>query len=135
MRIVLDTNVLMSGIFWSGPPARILAAWSEGRFDLLASLEILTEYRLVGRRLTGTYPSIDIGPVLDLVIRESRIVEPVPQPSNACDDPDDVKFLACAIAGKAACVVSGDRALLRVSGYDGVEVVKPKDFLKKYLDE
>jgi putative PIN family toxin of toxin-antitoxin system len=135
MRVVLDTNVLMSGIFWSGPPARILAEWSEGRFDFLASLEILTEYRLVGKRLAKKYRSLELGPVLDLVIRESRIVEPVPQPSHACDDPDDVKFLACAIAGKAASVVSGDRALLRASGYKGIEVVRPKDFLEQYLNE
>ena len=135
MRIVLDTNVLMSGIFWAGPPAGILAPWSEGRFDLLASLEILTEYRRVGKRLGEQYPSIDVGPVLDLVIRESRIVEPLPQPASACDDPDDVKFLACAIAGRAACVVSGDRALLRASGYEGIEVVRPKDFSKRFLGE
>jgi putative PIN family toxin of toxin-antitoxin system len=135
MRVVLDTNVLMSGIFWTGSPARILAAWSEGRFDLLASLEILTEYRRVGKRLAEQYPSVDIDPVLDLIIRESRIVEPVPLPANACDDPDDVKFLACAIAGRAACVVSGDRALLRVSGYEGIEVVTPRDFLKRFVDK
>ena len=135
MRVVLDTNVLMSGIFWAGPPARILAAWSEGRFDLLASLAILIEYRLVGERLSEQYPSVDIDPVLDLVIRESRIVESVPLPVNACDDPDDVMFLACAIAGKAACVVSGDRTLLRASGYKGIEVVKPRDFLARIMDE
>ncbi len=135
MRIVLDTNVLMSGIFWTGPPARILDAWSKGRFDLLASLEILTEYRRVGKRLGEQYPSVDIGSALDLVIRESRIVESVPQPVDACDDADDVKFLACAIAGKAVCVVSGDRALLRASGYEGIKVVKPKDFLDRIMGE
>ena len=135
MRIVLDTNVLMSGIFWAGPPAGILEAWSEGRFDLLASLEILAEYRLVGKRLAGKYPSVDIGPVLDLVIRESRIVEPLPQPTDACDDPDDVKFLACAISGNADYVVSGDRALLRASGYEGIEVLRPQEFLQQLLAE
>ena len=124
----------MSGIFWAGPPARILAAWSEGRFDLLASLEILTEYRRVGKRLGEQFPSIDIVHVLDLVIRESRIVEQVSLPANTCDDPDDVKFLSCAIAGKAVCVVSGDRALLRVSGYEGIEVVKPSDFLDRIME-
>ena len=133
MRIVLDTNVLMSGIFWSGPPARILEAWAEGSFDLLASLEILAEYRRVGKRLGEQYPTVDIDSVLDLVIREIRIVEPVLLPANACDDPDDVKFLACAIAGKAACVVSGDRALLKVSGYEGIEVVRPRGFLERVI--
>lgn len=135
MRIVLDTNVLMSGIFFSGPPASILAAWAEGRLELLATVEILAEYRRVGSRLSRQYPSIDAKPVLDLIVRESRIVEPFPVPADACDDEDDVKFLACAISGRAACVVSGDRALLRASGHEGIEVVTPRDFLTRFLDE
>ena len=125
MRIVLDTNVLVSGIFFAGPPASILAAWAEGRLELLATVEILAEYRRVGERLSRRYPTIDVNPVLDLVLRESRIVEPCPVPEDVCDDRDDVKFMACAISGYATCVVSGDRALLRASGYEGVEVVTP----------
>jgi predicted nucleic acid-binding protein len=58
MRVVLDTNVLMSGIFFTGPPARILAAWAEGDLDLLASVDILAEYRRVGDRLRKKYPSV-----------------------------------------------------------------------------
>jgi len=135
MRLVLDTNVLMSGIFFAGPPARILAAWAEGRFDLLATVEILAEYRRVAKRLAKQYPSIDVDPVLDLVIRECRIVEPLPVPTDACDDEDDVKFLACAISGRATCVVSGDRALLRASGYEGIEVLTPRSVVQRFLGE
>ena len=51
MRVVLDTNVLMSGIFFAGPPATILAAWVEGELELLASVDILTKYRRAGSRL------------------------------------------------------------------------------------
>ena len=135
MRVVLDTNVLMSGIFFAGPPGRILAAWVEGHLDLLASVDILTEYRRVAKRLAQRYPSIDADPVLDLVTCESRIVNPVPLPADACDDEDDVMFLACAIAGDATCVVSGDRALLRASGYEGVEVMTPRNFSRRFLGE
>jgi putative PIN family toxin of toxin-antitoxin system len=135
MRVVLDTNVLMSGIFFAGPPARILAAWAEGRFDLLATVEVLTEYRRVANRLTKKYPSIEVAPVLDLIIRECRIVEPFPVPVEACDDEDDVKFLACAISGEATCIVSGDRALLRASGYEGIEVLTPRSFMKRFVGE
>ena len=133
MRIVLDTNVLMSGIFFAGPPALILAAWAEGRLELLATVEILAEYRRVGSRLSKKYASVDVDPVLDLVVRESRILEPFPVPADACDDKDDIKFLACAISGHATCVVSGDRALLRASGHEGIEVVTPRDFLTRFL--
>jgi putative PIN family toxin of toxin-antitoxin system len=107
MRVVLDTNVLVSGIFFTGAPASILAAWAVGRFELIASVEILAEYRRVGARLGSRYPSVDAGPLLDLVTRESRIVDPVPVPTSACDDPDDLMFLACAIAGHARAVVAG----------------------------
>ena len=101
--------------------------------DLVATVEILTEYRRVARRLARQYPSVDVDPVLDLVIRESRIVRPAPVPVDSCDDEDDVKFLACAISGHATCVVSGDRALLRATGYEGIEVVTPRDFLTRLL--
>src|SRR5262245_11504343 len=87
MRVVLDTNVLMSGIFFSGLPARIVAAWSEGRFELVSSVEVLAEYRRVGERLSKKFTMIDINPILDLVTRETRIVEPLPVPASACDDP------------------------------------------------
>ena len=72
MRVVLDTNVLMSGLFFSGLPARILAAWTEGRFELVSSVEILAEYRRVGERLNQKFTSIDINPILDLVTLWSR---------------------------------------------------------------
>ncbi len=109
MRVVLDTNVLMSGIFFAGPPARILAAWAEGELELLVTVDILAEYR--------------------------RVVEQVPIPAYACSDEDDLKFLACASAGNAACVVSRDRALLRASGYEGIEVMTPREFQTRFLDE
>jgi putative PIN family toxin of toxin-antitoxin system len=135
MKVVLDTNVLMSGIFFAGPPARILTAWAEDHFDLLATVDILAEYRRVGSRLRKKYPSVDVDPVLDLVIRESRIVEPVPVEADACSDKDDLKFLACALAGNADCVVSGDRALLRASGYERIKVMTPRDFQKRFLEK
>lgn len=71
--------------------------------------------------------------MLDLVTREARIVEPMAVPMSACDDPDDLKFLACALAGRAVCVVSGDRALLRASGFQRIEVLAPREFMERHL--
>lgn len=135
MKVVLDTNVIISGIFFSGPPAKILAAWADGGFELVASVEILGEYRQVAERLHKKYSSIDINSILDLVTRETRIVEPVPVPVSACDDPDDLKFLACALAGGAALVVTGDRALLGASGFQGIQVVTPREFLRRHIEK
>ena len=133
MRIVLDTNVLISGIFFTGPPSKILAAWAAGGFDLIASVDVLAEYRRVGERLQRQFPTVNVQQVLDLVTRESRIVEAVSIPLSACSDPNDLMFLACAIAGQATCVVSGDRALLRASGFQDIDVVTPREFIRRYL--
>jgi putative PIN family toxin of toxin-antitoxin system len=133
VRVVLDTNVLVSAIFFSGIPARILAAWSDGRFDLLASLDILSEYQRVIGQLERKFPSVEAQPVLDLVVRECRLVTPVSVPRFACDDPSDLKFLGCALAGGASCIVSGDRALLRASGFEGIDVLTPRDFSRRCL--
>ena len=133
MKIVLDTNVLISGIFFTGIPSRILAAWADGDFELLATLEILTEYHRVAERLHAQFPTVDVKPVLDLVTREIRIVEPAPVPLSACDDPDDLKFLAGALSGQADCIVTGDRALRRSSGFQGIEVLTPREFSQRHL--
>jgi putative PIN family toxin of toxin-antitoxin system len=133
MRVVLDTNVLVSAIFFGGIPATILAAWGEGRFEILTSVDILTEYRRVVDRLVRRFPSVEAHPVLDLVIRECRLVEPVSVPESACDDPDDLKFLRCALAGGARCIVSGDRALLRATGFERLAVLTPRAFARRYL--
>jgi hypothetical protein len=67
LNAILDTNVLVSGIFFSGPPRRILEAWNHRAFDLVLSPEILDEYRRVADELHSQYPSIEIGPVLTRV--------------------------------------------------------------------
>lgn len=133
MRVVLDTNVLVSAIFFGGIPARILSVWSEGEFEILASIDILMEYRRVVGRLEKRWPSVGAQSLVDVIMRESRLVEPTAVAASACSDPDDLKFLECALAGRARCIVSGDRALLRASGFEGIEVLTPKNFLRLFL--
>lgn len=70
MKVILDTNVIISGIFFSGPPSTILAAWADSRFELVASIEVLAEYRRVAERLHKDLSSIDIKAILDIVTRE-----------------------------------------------------------------
>lgn len=67
MRLVLDTNVVISGIFFAGPPYQILKAWREGKIHLLISEEILAEYRRVGETLALQFPSIDLLTILDML--------------------------------------------------------------------
>ena len=60
MRIILDTNVLVSGIFFGGPPYKILKAWRDGSIELVVSNEILEEYFSVSEILSIEFPGIDI---------------------------------------------------------------------------
>ncbi len=133
MRIVLDTNVLVSGIFFSGPPFKILEAWRDGRLEMVVSPEILEEYYRVGKILSNRYPDVDITPVLEFITINAEIVSPPTLEEPICADPDDDKFFTCAIAGRCAVIVSGDKHLLDKSGYAGVSVQKPRDFVDKVL--
>ena len=133
MKIILDTNVFISGIFFSGPPYQILQSWRDGRIKLVLSPEILDEYQRVAESLSGKFPGIDLTLFLEMIVIEAEIhqVEPLPEPVSA--DPDDDKFIACALSSGNKLIVSGDKHLLDVDGYQGVEILKPRTFIDKYL--
>jgi putative PIN family toxin of toxin-antitoxin system len=105
--------VLVSGIFFSGPPFQILHAWRNRTIQFVLSVEILDEYRRVSMELAKQFPGIDISSSLDLVTVNSKIIESLPLPAPVCVDPDDDKFIACAIAGKTNIIISGDGHLLK----------------------
>ena len=133
MKIVLDTNVLISGIFFSGPPYQILKAWRQGKISFVVSEEILSEYQRVSLELARKYPVIDINKILQLVTIHSEIVDAGNCEISVCEDPDDNMFISCAITGGSGVIVSGDRHLLKISGYQNIRVLKPKDFVDNYL--
>jgi len=80
------------------------------------------------------FPGVEIAPILELLAVEATLVLARPLADSVCTDPDDDKFLACALASKAKVVCSGDRALLRTSGYRGIEVLTPRNFAERFLD-
>ena len=133
MKIILDTNVFVSGIFFTGPPYRILEAWRDGTLQIVLSQEILDEYRRVGSELAVRYPTIDLNPILDLVSRNALMVPAAPLPDQVCEDPDDDKFIACALAAGCRVIVSGDKHLLKISGIQEVKVIKPREFVDTFL--
>jgi uncharacterized protein len=133
VKLVLDTNVFVSGVFFSGPPFQILRALRGGKIQLVISPEILEEYRRVGEILAGEHPTIDLEPMLEWVIQNAVAFSVPPLPAPVCDDPDDDKFLACALASGSNLIVSGDKHLLKVSGYQQINVLRPRNFLDKYL--
>lgn len=134
MNLVLDTNVFISGVFFSGPPHVILRAWRDGIIRLFVSPEIIAEYRRTGEELAAGFPGVDLNPWLDLVAAAATVVKAPPLPKQVCADPDDDKFLACALAGETKLVISGDKALLAVSGYREIAVLSPRQFIDRHLE-
>ncbi|MHB8837648.1 MAG: putative toxin-antitoxin system toxin component, PIN family [Gemmatimonadaceae bacterium] len=135
MRVVLDTNVVVSGVFFGGQPGRILTAWSEGQFALVLSPAILDEYRRVGQELGRRYQDTTavLDPILTLMAMHAVIVDAPSLDLPVSDDPDDDKFLAAAASARAEIIVSGDRDLLRVSGWNDITVLTPRQFADRHL--
>ena len=133
MRICLDTNVLLSGIFWKGIPGRIIDAWIEEKFDVIVSPSVLEEYISVLRRLGS---SVDLSLVEKWipVIFEKVLTILVPSSSLQWSrDSDDDQFIELALAGKADYLVSGDRDLLDLVGTLPIRIVSPRNFLEIIL--
>ena len=133
MKVVIDTNVFISGVFFSGAPYLVLRAWRDDKIVVVLSLEIMAEYRRIGEIIAQDHPGIDLTKMLDFVFQNAVIYDAPPLPEHISEDPDDEKFLACALASGSKLIVSGDKHLLKVSGYQEIEVLKPREFLDKYF--
>lgn len=130
LRVVLDTNVIVSALhFQKGTLSAVWELLLEGEYRLVLSPSIVEETAgiLRGRFLWREEETRNVLKILVRkadVVRVDTILEVVP------DDPDDNHVLACALAGKADLVVSGDRHLLRLKEYEGIPIVRPMDFLR-----
>ena len=133
MRVVLDTNVVISAIFWRGPPHTILEACVEGRLRLVCSMEILDEYaRVLSEPTFGASPE-EVGYWTSLLLRLADFVVPAVIEPVVLADPSDDMFLACAMAGGAQAIVSGDKHLARLRAFEGIPIFSPRDFVEKGL--
>jgi putative PIN family toxin of toxin-antitoxin system len=138
VQVVLDTNVLVSGLaFPSGPPGRIVSAWHAGAFGLVASEFMLDELARILpalSRRTG-FSAADVRDFLDLMRAMSTIVELsadhlAQAQGSGLRDPDDTPILATLLASGADCLVTGDKDLLVLAG--SWAIVSPADFCTRY---
>ena len=133
MRIVLDTNVLVSGLINpEGTPAQIVNLLVNGRITVLYDSRILQEYTEVLRRKKFDFDEGLINPLIDYLRNEGEYVaaEPIGGIKRFVDR-DDQMFYEVATTGKARCIVTGNK-----EHYPKDEVVKsPKEFIELYLTE
>lgn len=129
MKVVLDTNVLVSGIFYGGIPAEILDAWVEGRFVAYATPLILGEYLRAIEDLSskdlilGAYWN-EFLPKLCRVIPDREVHPPFSR------DPTDDKFLSCSASVRADYLVTGDKDLKVLEQEFPFKIISPREFLK-----
>ena len=132
MRVVLDTNVFISGIFWEGnASAAIIEAWRNEKFTLVSSHALLEEFARVLHSFKIKMDEDMIEAWQHLIIENSIIVEPINKLEIVKFDPSDNKFFEAAVAGNAEYIVSQDRHLLQVRTYQGIQVLTPPEFLQK----
>ena len=135
MRIVLDTNVVMSALLWRGPPYRLLDAIRQRpRLQLYSSPVLLEELAEVLTRPSATKQLNAIGKaardVLPDYILAIELVEPVELP-RVVRDPDDDHVLACALTARADLIVTGDNDLLDLNAYQDIPIVTAAEALRR----
>ncbi len=135
MRVVLDTNTLLSAIGWTGPPAQILSALMDGRHDIIVSPDLLDELIRVLRypklRAVAFHPSLPL--VLGWLHQPPHVVIPHESIHAILSDPADNLVLEAAVAGTAEAIVSGDRHLLGLRSFRGIAIYTPRAFVTKHL--
>jgi len=124
--LVLDTNVLIAAFISRGACAALFERCAL-EHEIACSEVILGELR---QHLTRKfqYSGEEADQVAEIVRSVSRMVDPVTLDSPACRDPDDDLILATAVAARASCLVTGDKDLLVLERYEGIEIIRPNQF-------
>jgi putative PIN family toxin of toxin-antitoxin system len=130
LRVVLDTNVLISGILFGGKPRKILEIAIRGDIRLCLSEPILEELRGVLQRSKFDYSPEMIQSILTELTGIADFVNPSETLNVILEDPEDNRILECAVEAKANYIISGDLHLLKLSRYRNIEVLNVAAFLE-----
>ncbi len=134
MRIVLDTNVVMSALLWRGNPYQLLQAIRQrSNLQMYSSAALLEELGDVLTRPSATKRLGAIGQRASTLLLDYsyavQLIEPAPLAQPVCRDPDDDEVLALAVAAQADLIVSGDQDLLVIGQFEGIAIVTARDAL------
>jgi putative PIN family toxin of toxin-antitoxin system len=133
LRVVLDTNVLVSGLAYPGSiPGQIVAAWRQGVLEVVLSRYILDELGRVLPRLNHRlrWADADFADLLDILTISVDLVEPLPVPLGAARDSADLPVLGTLLAAGADYLITGDQDLLALA--DRHPILAPADFWRRH---
>ena len=127
---VLDTNILVSAAIARGNEFELLELAKKGRYELILSTGILEEFEgVVSQERFGFTKNIR-EEIINNVIKIAKIVDPKGKIDAIKEDPDDNKIIECALEGKADYIISGDKHLLKLGKFQGIEVITTTKFLE-----
>ena len=130
MRIVIDTNVIVSAVFFGGRPGQILNLLLHRHLEVVATDKIVAEYQATIDYLLERYGGKHIKLSIMPIIASMELI-PQTEDIHICRDPDDDAILACALGGNAKVICSGDGDLLALDGFRGLEIMPPADFCQR----
>ncbi len=129
MKIVIDTNVMISAVFFGGQPRKLIEHLFKDDFSAFVSPEIVQEYIETYNEIHRKYSDKGNPDILRKIVEKSKMIFPEVKIS-VCRDSDDDKFISCAIEGKCLYIVSGDNDLLSLKTVENVEIITVSEFLK-----
>ena len=131
LTVVIDTNIYISAIFWNGKPREVIDLGRQGKIVIFTSVDIENE---IARKLKTKFKLAEED-VNQILLDFSTFTLPVKIKKQLIvvqDDPDDSKFIECALECKTDYIVSGDTHLLNLKEYEGIRIVNAADFLKVF---
>jgi putative PIN family toxin of toxin-antitoxin system len=134
MRVVIDTNIIVSG-YLGGSLEAIIVAWKSGKFTLVVSAAIVDEYLKVLKRPKFKIERAELDDFSALLLDKAEFVIPLEEINAVPADTTDNKFLEAAIAGKVGVIVSGDGHLLELKTFRDVSIITAREFVEKLKNE
>ena len=132
-RVVLDTNVLVSALLFKGALSRLVGLWRKGKIIPVISKETFSELMTVLEYPKFSLTQEETNSIIkDEILPYFEIVEVVKDVKGICRDPEDDKFISCAISASADYIVSGDKDLFDLKQYKSVKMMKASDFLRMF---
>lgn len=130
IRVVFDTNILVSGLLYKGKPKKLIDLALDGKIELVTSVDIINEFRLVIARDKFKLTKEEQETFLGFIIRLTSIITIKSGFKVIQEDPDDDKIVRTAYDSKASYIVSGDHHLLKMKEFSGIRIVTANKMLE-----